>query len=800
MLNDENVKIYERVKNENKLNFEDKPEKSKLLLKGFLFLTFTISISRVIMINKSSPFGIAFLIAILMLGDNRLSIVTGLGTELGYLTNMMALSNSLMYITIIPTLVFISIILNNYVRRDIKKYLLFGVVIIMTLFYNILIQKYSLLISLGNTTLESIAIIPIYIVLEFGVKSFKKLKTKHLFGNEEIIAISIILALIVAGTWGLSLFKINLLNILSICSIIVIGYTCGTSIAATSGVAMGIIVGMSTNNIFAYATMLGLIGLVSGIFKEGGKLICSASSFIVFCILKLYITTYNVLDPSQFIFIEGVIAALIFIIIPDNIYDTLSCELDMDKKNKKYEEGYINKVKGIFTDRLDKFSEVLVNMASTLNNLADNDKLDLTTKSSGLVENLANRVCNSCDTCRICWGRELVNTYSAFQELIEGAQNGSYKFPPSLEKKCMKKGALIRNTEDIVNKFIINEMWRNRLAEGRELIANQFNNMAKSVNEILYEYSADFNEDRELEKKILAILEKYDIEVQDVFALRDKYSRLNLQISFNSCNGGNLCGKKILPLVNECVEDKMRIKHDGCRINPNSKVCTAYFEEVPRFEVITSVARQMKDGQTIYGDSFSFGEIGYGDYMMAISDGMGSGPQAGRESKAVVDLIEKFTEAGFSLITAINTVNSIMSLKFSEEEKFSTVDLSAVDLYSGDIDFIKVGAVASFIKRGNTIDIIKSKTLPIGILDEADIEIHKKRVRSGDLIVMLTDGIIDCNEELGGRVDWILDYLCRNDNGNVKELAEGLLREAKNMSNNKVKDDMTVMISKINSL
>ncbi len=90
-----------------------------------------------------------------------------------------------------------------------------------------------------------------------------------------------------------------------------------------------------------------------------------------------------------------------------------------------------------------------------------------------------------------------------------------------------------------------------------------------------------------------------------------------------------------------------------------------------------------KDGEQCNGDSYSFGKLQSGSYMTIISDGMGSGPQAVQESSAVVELIERFAQSGFSKITAINTINSIMSIKFSQDEKFSTVDLSNIDLYEG---------------------------------------------------------------------------------------------------------------------
>ena len=795
----ENIRTYKRVRSSMEASDDRDGDGSRIVAKSIMFFCVAILVSRVIMINKTAPFGIAFLLAILFVGDNRLSLIVGLGSLLGYITTIGLLDNFLMYVTIVPTLVIICLILNSFIKKKIQKFIIIGATLIMIFAYTMIVNQYSLILALGNTALEGVSIIPVYLILEYSMNSFKKIRTKHLFSNEEIVSMSILIALIIAGTWSVKIFNISILSVLSITAVTIIGYVCGTTIGATAGISMGVIVGMSSQNVFGYATLLGVCALTSGIFREGGKLISALSSFIVFCIMKIYITTYIPEGVSQFILAEGILAMALFIIIPNGIYETISGELDVEKKSRKYEEGYIDKVKGIFTDRLDKFSEVLLNMAGTLNNLADNDKLDMSTKSSGLIENLANRVCNNCDTCGICWGREMINTYKAFGELLESVQNKTNIFPQLLEKKCIKKASLIRNTEDIINKFIINEMWRSRLAEGRELIANQFNNMAKSVDEIMEEFSSDFNEDKESEKKIIRILEKYDIEVDDVFAIKDKSERLNIQITCDSCNGRNLCSKKMLPLINDCVDYKMKLKNDGCKINPITNKCTAMFEEVPKFGVTTNVARVCKDGQTIFGDNFNFGEGLDGSYMMVLSDGMGSGPQAGRESRAVVELIDKFTGAGFSKTTAINTVNSIMSLKFSEDEKFSTVDLSAIDLYNGEVDFMKVGAVASIVKSGATIDVIKSRSLPIGILDEADIEIHSKRVKNGDLIVMLTDGITDCDEEASGKVDWILDYLCRNDNGSPEELSKGIINEAKRIGKNKVKDDMTVMVSRIHT-
>ena len=39
-------------------------------------------------------------------------------------------------------------------------------------------------------------------------------------------------------------------------------------------------------------------------------------------------------------------------------------------------------------------------------------------------------------------------------------------------------------------------------------------------------------------------------------------------------------------------------------------------------------------------------------------------------------------EVGFDEKIAIDAVNAIMSIKFSEDEKFSTLDMNKIDLYT----------------------------------------------------------------------------------------------------------------------
>ena len=98
------------------------------------------------------------------------------------------------------------------------------------------------------------------------------------------------------------------------------------------------------------------------------------------------------------------------------------------------------------------------------------------------------------------------------------------------------------------------------------------------------------------------------------------------------------------------------------------------------------MARLVKEGASVSGDNFSFQELVDGEFVMSLSDGMGSGSRACKESEMVIELIEKFLEAGFSKETAIRMMNSAMVIR-GEDDLFSTVDISALNLYDGNCTF-----------------------------------------------------------------------------------------------------------------
>lgn len=800
MQNNTEVFPYERIK---KVQKEEKKNivNMEYVIKSAIYLISGFFISRVVFISPTSkaldnlaPFGLSFLIAVIGMKEDKNHLYVAFGSILGYLSIFYLVNNIGNYIISIAVLVLIS-----YSLKSVNKRLLivieFVSVFLVLFAFRLVLNKYGTGFSLFISFLEVSSIVPLYYIFNYSIVCFTSIKTRHLFSNEEIICMAAVIAIAISGIQGLNIYGVSIRNIIALCLVFILGYINGSSVGASVGVAMGAVIGISSQSVIAYIGIYAICGLVSGMFKDIGKIVCVLSFVMVFTLIKIY-TNVSV----DFKIMEAVISGFICICISNNFYGRLQLELDFEKKHKFLNEKYGNKVKNMFILRLNSFSDVLFNMAHTLNGLVDNEKLSMNNKASSLIESLADRVCSDCSMNMVCWKREINSTYGAFGELIQNFQDRKNIIPEEIERKCIKRTNLTHNTEDIVKNFIINEMWKERVSEGREMLSKQINSMGNSVKEIVDEFDNNIIFDNIIEDSLRVIFDKKKIKYSDIICIKDKNSKLIIKMTLNACGGEEICVKKILPLINESLNRCMCISDDGCHVDTKYGTCNISFEETPKYYVASYAKTKCMNGEKYNGDSHYFGKLNDGTYLTIISDGMGTGPEAGQESSAAVELIQRFTKAGFSKITAINTVNSLMTFKFAEDEKFSTVDLSSVDLYNGEVNFMKVGAVDSFIKSNKRVEIIKSKTLPIGVLDKVDVDIINRQVKNGDFIIMVTDGIVDYNSDSANNGVWLEGFLERINSNNPEEIADAILTKAIELAGGMVNDDMTVIVSKIYSV
>ncbi len=210
--------------------------------------------------------------------------------------------------------------------------------------------------------------------------------------------------------------------------------------------------------------------------------------------------------------------------------------------------------------------------------------------------------------------------------------------------------------------------------------------------------------------------------------------------------------------------------------------------EKEAYAVSVGSSGRAKDGQTQSGDNSLCLPICGSKYVLIISDGMGSGSQAAGQSQTTVRLLEQLLGAGFDRQGAMKLINSVLLIR-ENEECFATIDVTVLDLLSGEAEFIKIGANATYIKHGGAVEEIVSSTLPAGILSDVDIETSSKRLTSGDYVVMLSDGVH------GGTDDWMSGFLSSIGEESPQEVADRIMAEATTRKNGIAGDDMTVVVA-----
>jgi stage II sporulation protein E len=296
-----------------------------------------------------------------------------------------------------------------------------------------------------------------------------------------------------------------------------------------------------------------------------------------------------------------------------------------------------------------------------------------------------------------------------------------------------------------------------------------------------------------LEEEMIMALLKQKIEVGSVIVLEDNSGKYRVSINHRPCIGKKSCAKEILPVLDTVLKRKMRVEGGDCDIKKG--VCHVRFMEDRKLCITSGVAFRAKSSRGS-GDSYSTMELRNGSALLVLSDGMGSGERARRESAATVGLLEDFIESGFEKELAVKMINSVLVLK-SSEESFSTLDICSVDLYTGEAEFIKIGAASTFLLRNGKVTVIRASTLPMGMLNEVDLEVSTRKLLHDDVILMVTDGVTDA---VGGKYDqegWLTETLRGCKYSNPQDVADFVLSEAERMSDGLPKDDMTVLAARV---
>lgn len=406
------------------------------------------------------------------------------------------------------------------------------------------------------------------------------------------------------------------------------------------------------------------------------------------------------------------------------------------------------------------------------------------------------KVCSKCYQKDLCWGENGAEMYRGGESLIRIMEEGNAEELRKIRGEW--SGVCSRSIQyfDAVQEGFFREkqnlFWDNRMIESRLAVAQQLTEISRimeMVAEDLYDIS---NASPEFREEIQKSLRKRHIVVKRVWVMDRIEGRRQVFLHMRARSGQCISVSEVAQVLSGVCGCSMT-PETGSRCIVNGEYHTVHFVEDVSYQMMYAVSKLTKEKEKVSGDNYVCRQEDGGRFVMCLSDGMGSGMEACRESEVVVELLEQFLDSGFSQDTAAKMVNSALVLK-GQEGMFSTVDICAVDLYTGICNFLKAGASSTFIKRDHWVESISSESIAAGLVQQIDFDTASRKLYHGDYLIMMTDGVLDAlpmEREEETMKDIIMDI--REDS--PKEISRGILERVLGYSDYRAKDDMTVLVA-----
>ena len=630
---------------------------------------------------------------------------------------------------------------------------------------------------------------------------------KRAFTLEEIMGASVLFTIAICCIGNFQIFGFSVRNIIAIFIVLFLGWKNGMLVGATSGVTIGVTLGIISGSepitIAAYA----ISGLIAGILNRFGK-IGVILGFVLGDILLTYLQNGGV--ENLIVFKEILIAGIGLIAVPKNI--------KLDIENIIGDKIFLPIASNRGLDKSKETIEKLKNMSEAVKQMA-NSYTDISSKQEELKESnkqiFITELLNSTETLEdnILYDNisdvdgEIVN--EIFEELLKKqfikekdlidifAKNNNYIVGFDDDERTVKD-EVQRMTRAINSAYRISKMnfvWTEKLKEEKQNIGSQLSGVSKAISSIAEDLQNNTKKEEQFlreREEISILLKEKEVLVQDIYINKNEDERITVELHIEKINKNNI-NDFILKTLEKTLNDKLELMQK--EIIENQKIEKFVFKSADRFIIEVGQAIAIKDGNTVSGDSLLYTRLQDGKYLLTISDGMGSGKDAKKSSQFVINMLKKLLNTGFNKESSIDLINS--NLLNVGQDVYATLDIAIVDLFKGNIEFIKAGCAPTYIKNKKKIQIIKSASLPTGIVKNISKEVIERKIEDEELVIMCSDGIVDSNVEYKNKALWVKYLLEDMENNNPQKCADILLNEAVDNNYGNIKDDMSVLVFKL---
>ncbi len=604
----------------------------------------------------------------------------------------------------------------------------------------------------------------------------------------QIVCLMCLVIILALGLCGLENPYFDLYKFCSLLVILLGVFYVNPKSTVLLAVALGLGKAFATTNL-TYVAVMVLLAVVCVVFKSKQRIFSIVALIFGDLVIGFYFNAYGTYNWWSLLPLG--VAEFVFLCVPRKIANFFTFGADglggfLVSKNT------INRNTAGISLRMRSLAAVFNEMQNTYRNLT-RAALPPQETAMLLCTELAGSVCAECPHRAIC--RKTTNASQEIDQSIihlakAGLKRGSVTLldvPNTLAVKCTRINTLMT----ALNKYLAANRNKEQIIAGLDSGKILMANLLAGISQLCSKFANDVcrsvvfdNERGEMVKEELLFR---NIFAEDCLITKTTQNEYVVSVLVPR---GDAKNQRIEKVVSQVCGHKMITDEI---VDADTKgYAIVSVRSAPKYSILFGMAGVTKGVNQTSGDNFSFLRVTNEKTLMALCDGMGAGERAARASTLALSLVENFYKAGFPDEIIMYSVNQLLT--FTGQDVFSALDMCVFDLATGEVDFIKVGAVDGYIKRAREVEVVEAGSLPLGILDDIEPKITKAMLSAGDMVVLVSDGVLDV---FGGERVALAGFINNLDITNPQQLADQLIAKVSASVDGYPADDCTVTVAQI---
>jgi stage II sporulation protein E len=596
---------------------------------------------------------------------------------------------------------------------------------------------------------------------------------------QEIACAAFTISVLLLSFSELTLWGVSVGRVLAILAVLFAARYGGVAGGSIAGVTAGLTFSLATSGLNYVSGAYALGGLVAGLFSPLGRLASAAAFVLANGIASLQVGNQKAVIVGLY---EVAAATVIYLLLPAKTGSFLVGVFSR-RDDSESAEGLRKSI----VMKLDFAAKALEGVATSVEEVSRRLEQTAAPDIDDVYNKTIEHVCRTCGLKGYCWEKSYNKTMDAFNNLTptlrEKRKVEHDDFREEFRTHCSRVDRLAESINKYYADFCAMEAAEKRAKQIRSMVAEQFTITGSMLEDMASDMEMCEKYDPAATQKTAEVLRLAGIQPMSVSCRIDRFGHMSAEAVAALPQSGRINRSKLREELSRACGREFNVP----AITTEAGKCRIQINERAAYKVKTGCAQHICGNGKLCGDCWTSFPDGSGRVVSILCDGMGTGGRAAVDGAMASGIMERLVKAGIGFDTGLRIVNSALVAK-SGDESLSTMDVSVIDLYTGEVTLLKAGAPGAILRKKGHAVVRDTPGLPIGILNEASFNRSADSLSDGDLLVMLSDGALSSGS------DWICEEVEKWDGTLPQELAETIVSKAIARRSDGHDDDITALV------